>query len=75
MVQLTTEVERSFLENGKEIVEFRVPAVSAGRAESNAILNARVKGMDEPQVTHIEEIGSSGIPSRSLFLVTVEAVR
>lgn len=75
MVQLTSSVERSFLEDGKEIIEFRTPGISEDRARSNALFAARVKGMEDAQVTDIENVGSSGIPGRDLFSVTVEAPR
>lgn len=75
MAQLTTKVERSFLENGKEVIEFKVPAIGESAAERNALGNARLKGMDEPEITEVENIGASGVPGRSLFLVTVEAMR
>lgn len=75
MVQLTTSVERSFIENGEEVIEFRVPAVSRERARSNALFAARVKGMDDPDVEEVEETGGSGVPGRKLFLVTVTAIR
>lgn len=73
--QLTAKVERSFIRDGNQVTEFRVPAISESRAESNALLNARAKGMDSPNVIDIEEVGESSIPGRSIFLVTVEAIR
>lgn len=75
MVTVTTSVERSFLRNGTEVFELRVPAVNESQAQRKARFNARAKGAESPEVAEVEEIGKSGVPGVKLFLVTVEAAR
>lgn len=75
MVTLTASVERSFLRNGTEVYELRVPAVSEGAAERKARINARAKGANSPEVIDTERIGSAGVPGVNLYFVTVEAAR
>lgn len=75
MAQFTTRVERSFIRNGSSLTEFSVPAVSESLARRNALLNARAKGKEGPEVIEVENVGGSGVPGRDLFIVTVESAR
>lgn len=75
MAQFTTKVERSFIRNGTDVTEFSVPAVNESIARRNALANSRLKGKEDPEIIEIENLGGSGVPGRSLFLVTVESAR
>lgn len=75
MAQFTIKVERSFLRDGLEIFEFSVPAINERLARRGAIRQATIKGMENPEIEDIENIGSSGVPGRDLFIVTVAGER
>lgn len=73
--QITAQVQRSFLRDGKEVLELRLPAISEGAARRKAMANARIKDVSNAEIADVENIGSSGIPGRPLWVVTIEGDR
>lgn len=72
---VSVSVSRSFLRDGQEVFEFRVPAFSESIARRRASVNGSLKGMESPEIDSVERIGSGSIPGQSVFLVTVVGER
>lgn len=75
MVQVTGEVVKSIIRENKTITEFEIPAVAKRVAKRKARINARVKGLDEPQVNEPELIGQGDVPGQKLYSVEVVSNR
>lgn len=67
-------VESTLVDDQQEIV-FRVPAFSETLARRRATRNARIKGVENPEVEEVEEVGSGTLPGQTIFLITVRGER
>lgn len=71
MVQFFGTIRRNAVEDGEQIITFRIPAFSRATAEQRAKTNARLKGFQDASVTGIENVGSTDIPGQKEYDVTL----
>lgn len=75
MVQVFGSVESTVLMDDVLITEFRIPAISKTLARQRARTNARLKGLDTPEITGIEELREGDLPGQTIYIVSVESLR
>lgn len=73
MVEFFGSVARSNVENGKQTVTFRIPALTKSGAKQRARGNARLKGMSNFSVGEPNNVGDGDIPGQKIFEVPVAA--
>lgn len=71
MVEITGNVITSNLTDDEFRIAFKIPAFSKRVARRRALTSARVKGMNQPEVTSVETIRSGDIPGQTIFRVDV----
>lgn len=75
MVELFGRIEKTDVQDGKQVTIFRIPAVSQSLAEQRAGINARLKGLSNFQLSGVRKVGSGSFPGQSIFDVKVESDR
>jgi hypothetical protein len=75
MVQLFGSVETSTIVDDTLITEFRIPAFSRTAAQQRAKTNARLKGLEDAQITGTEELKTGDLPGQTIYIVEVESLR
>lgn len=75
MVQLTGGVRRAFIEDGKDVTIFRIPAFSKTGARRRAKTNSRIKGIENFSLGEAERVGSGDLPGQGIYDVTVTSPR
>lgn len=73
MVRLFGSIERNTVEQGRQVMVFRVPAVSKRVARARGRANAKLKGLEQISVSSAEKAGSGSFPGQSIYEVTVTA--
>ena len=72
---ITGKVVCSTSSDGKEMTEFEIPALTSRQAKRRARVNARLKGLDSPQINEPELVGQADIPGRKIYSVEVVSNR
>lgn len=68
-------VEESYSEDNKIFTIFRIPALSSSMARRRARMNAKIKGLNNIEITGVENLGEARLPGQKEFDVKVESRR
>ena len=71
MVEFFGRTVSSEVQNGQQLISFRIPAISRSLARRRAMVNARIKEVQSPEVSNIEIIEQGQIPGQNIFLVEI----
>lgn len=71
MPQLFGTIERNAVEDGQQIITFRIPAFSEATARRRARVNSRLKGFEDASITATEKRGSADVPGQSEYDITL----
>ena len=72
---ITGRVVSSTSADGKVTTVFEIPAITSRQATRRARVNARLKGLDSPQINEPQMIGQGDIPGRKIYEVEVVSNR
>jgi len=71
MVEVLTVQEPTVVQNGNVVTTFRVPAISKTIARRRAKGNARLKGLESPEIREVNEVAPGGIPGQTIYEIKV----
>lgn len=75
MAEVFGRVESTEVTDGKQITNFRIPAMAQNFAEQRASANIRLKGLTNGSITDVQQIDQGSIPGQKIYEVTVESDR